>query len=225
MGRLCATFVLGTMLWTLSCASSSHIAPESIEPGSFEEYARLSQEHYEKAERTNTRKGKMNLTKQGMMQGDRCVAKNPNYAPCYFYRALNTGLYYQNRIIGYPTALTMIAADAQKVIQLDPNFEQGGGYRLLGKLYLEAPGLGLGMTAITRDLHKAAFNLGQAVQKAPEYAENHLFLAEVLVELQDKEHARQHVLETRRLMQIGSYREKDRKTWKKILRKLERELR
>ena len=75
-------------------------------------------------------------------------------AGCHFYRAVNTGLYYEATALGYQKGLKVMIADALRVIELEPTYEKGGAYRLLGNIYLKAP-LSASKWRGTRDLEKA----------------------------------------------------------------------
>ncbi len=176
------------------------------------------------ASQTETRGAQMGLAKKGVFYARRCTELAPRKADCHFYEALNTGLYYQARVLGYPSGMVRIAAAAEKVIALDPHFEEGGGYRVLGKLYLEAPAFNLGTNQIQRDLEKSRHYLQQAIQVAPDYPENHLFLAETLLELEERESAKQHLGEARRQLPANQFSREDKKTWHELIEKLEKKL-
>jgi tetratricopeptide (TPR) repeat protein len=62
--------------------------------------------------------------------------------------------------------------DMKKALELDPTIENGGPNRALGKLYLELPFFLGGST------EKSIYHLQEAVRLAPDYAENHLGLAQ-----------------------------------------------
>ena len=62
--------------------------------------------------------------------------------------------------------------DMKKALDLDPVIENGGPHRALGKLYLELPFFLGGNT------DQSVYHLEEAVRLGPDFAENHLGLAQ-----------------------------------------------
>ena len=75
--------------------------------------------------------------------------------------------------------------DMKKAVELDPKVNHAGPHRALGKLYLELPFF------LGGDSDKAVFHLKEAVRLAPDYAENHLGLAQILVKKNNSTQARE----------------------------------
>jgi len=75
-------------------------------------------------------------------------------------------------------AADKIRADATILVALDPRFEEGGGYRILGRLHDQAPRMVAQTDWISRD--EALRNLRLAIQTDPSNFSNRLFLAEAL---------------------------------------------
>jgi tetratricopeptide (TPR) repeat protein len=73
-------------------------------------------------------------------------------------------------------AADKIRTDATILIALDPRFEEGGGYRVLGRLHDQAPRMVAQTDWISRD--EALRNLRLAIQIDPANFANRLFLAE-----------------------------------------------
>lgn len=121
------------------------------------------------------------LAQQGRDYAERCLMTAPEEPGCYYWRAVNTGVYYRLHVLGYQTGVKQMIADCEKVIELDPRYDHGGAYRILGQLYTQLPQTGGRPDSITRDLSKAEEALRKAVQLSPDYPENHLALAETLV--------------------------------------------
>ncbi len=117
---------------------------------------------------------------KGVAFAEQCLELEPESAGCYFWRAANTGLYYRIRIIGYQRGVKQMIADCKRVIAIDPSYEYGGAYRLLGQIYTQLPQTGSHVDSITRDLGLAESYLHKAVTIAPDYPENQLALAETL---------------------------------------------
>ncbi len=187
-----------------------------------EDQLKAAMEAYTLADAAGTRGEKMGFAKKGVTYAKQCAQLDPKRAACYFYQALNTGLYYQAKIFGYPKAMIRIAKAAHKVNELDPLYEQAGGYRILGKLYLEAPAFNLGSNVVRKDLDKSRAYLEQAVKSAPDYPENHLFLAETLVAQDEWDKARNHLNTAEKQIASSEYTEKELNDWNKIIRKLKK---
>ena len=92
-----------------------------------------------------------------------------------------------------------MVANCESLISIDPSYENGGCYRILGNIYAQAPSFSLNPKNITQDLDKSVENLRQAVQVAPAYALNHLFLSRSLEAVGDKSAAVSELKEFDRL--------------------------
>ncbi len=179
-----------------------------------------AQEAFDRASQSKKRAEKIAISKKGMDYAAQCVNLKPKQAACYFYQALNTGLYYEARVFGYASGMVKIAQAAQQVTQLDPTFEQAGGYRILGQLYLKAPVFNIGSNEVTRDLDKSRDYLEQAVSLAPEYPENHLFLAETLAAQEEWPLVKKHLDTAQQLIATGSFTRLEKQSWTKLQGKL-----
>jgi len=120
------------------------------------------------------------LAQAGIRSADACLDKSPNLAGCYYWRAVNTGLYYKIRIIGYQDGIKKMISDCDKINSLDPSYNNAGAYRMLGEIYTQLPQTGAHPDSVIRDLVLAEQYLQKAVELAPDYPENHLALAEAL---------------------------------------------
>ncbi len=97
----------------------------------------------------------------------------------YYYRAIAVGIFSDlNRRNARP-AMRAIRDDALAAIELHESHDYGGPHRLLGALYLRAPGPPAGIGSIRR----AAQHLEKAREIAPNHPENLNFLAEVYLKL------------------------------------------
>ena len=75
------------------------------------------------------------LAVDGIDFAERCLMRDPENAGCYYWRAVSTGLYYKIRVIGYQDGIRQMIADCKKVIEIDPSYDSGGAYRMLGQIY------------------------------------------------------------------------------------------
>jgi len=106
-----------------------------------------------------------------------------NAAPSYFWTAVAWGEW--ALAVGKLNAARTGAAErirdyARMVIALDSEFEEGGGYRVLGRLHDQAPRIPLLTGWVSRK--EALRNLRLAVKVAPENFVNRHFLSEALAE-------------------------------------------
>jgi len=136
---------------------------------------------YSSMKETNRRMAK-DLAKEGVDYAERCLMHAPENAGCYYWRAVNTGLYYKIRIVGYQRGIKQMIEDCKKVIAINPDYDHAGAYRMLGQIYTKLPQTGARPDSVTRDLPLAEKYLRKATQLAPDYPENYLALAEVLFE-------------------------------------------
>jgi tetratricopeptide (TPR) repeat protein len=120
---------------------------------------------------------------------EECVMKQPENAACYYYRAMNTGVYYAAHVAGYQDGIKSMINDCKKVISLDEKFDHAGAYRTLGKIYTDMPEITLTRNGIRRDLDLAIKYLEKAVQIDPSYPENFIYLANALFEAGKRDEA------------------------------------
>ncbi|MDQ5858499.1 MAG: hypothetical protein M3542_09535 [Acidobacteriota bacterium] len=111
------------------------------------------------------------------------LAGERDAAPTYFWTAVAWGEWgllsgrYQAAKAG---AAKKVRDYAATVIALDPSFEEGGGYRILGRLHHRAPRIPYVTGWVSRG--EAIRNLRLAVKVAPENFVNRHFLAEALAD-------------------------------------------
>ncbi len=104
----------------------------------------------------------------------------------------------------------------KRLMELDPSYEYGGPYRVLGRLYTKLPALMGG------DLDLAERYLRKAVSLGPGYWLNHLYLAAVLLEKGKEKEARALVARVRDGELLQGL-EPESRFWKKSAARLLRE--
>ena len=186
------------------------------------ESIRLAQQKALAAE-SASRKQMEKLAQDGIAASQECLARAPEEAGCYYWRAVNTGLYYQAHVLGYQTGVKQMLSDAEKVIQLQPSYANAGAYRLLGQLYTELPQTSSRAENIVQDLSKAEQYLKQAIQLAPQYPENHLALAANLLKQERFTEAKTELLNAKNLVPQWK-RDHSYASWLVSTKKLEGEL-
>ncbi len=143
------------------------------EPGSPQWQWRLARSHYAIAKRTEDEDIAIQHFDQCIEHSSRTLEMQPDSAIGYFFRAICRGK--QGEMKGMWSSLGIIdpfEEDMKKALQLDPTIQNGGPNRALGKLYLELPFFLGGST------NQSIYHLKEAVRLSPDYAENHLGLAQ-----------------------------------------------
>lgn len=115
--------------------------------------------------------------------------KTPEEAACYYYHAINTGIYYSAHVAGYQNGLKTMIRDCKKVISFNEKLDHGGAYRTLGKIYTDVPETMLSKNGVVRDVELAIEYLQKAVALDGSYPENHIYLAGALLEAGRKKEA------------------------------------
>ncbi|MDA8560816.1 tetratricopeptide repeat protein [Nitrospinae bacterium] len=160
------------------------------EPNQVEWQWRLARSHYSIAKR-NKDTHQFDLC---IEHSSRALEINPDSAISYFFRALCRGK--QGEIKGIWSSLGIIESfeeDMKKALELDPNIQNGGPNRALGKLYLELPFFLGGSTS------QAINHLKESVRLGPDHAENHLGLAEAYYSINNFTAARKSLSTLQRL--------------------------
>jgi tetratricopeptide (TPR) repeat protein len=110
------------------------------------------------------------------------LRKVPDAAPLFFWAAAAWGEWaerHSRMSAASQGAAARVRDLAQSVIDLDPELEEGGGYRILGRLHDVSPRIPLLTGWVSR---KAALeNLRRANELAPDNTVNQLFLAEAIL--------------------------------------------
>jgi len=105
----------------------------------------------------------------------------PDVVPCFLWASVNWGkwaLVFGKTAAARQGAAAKIRDYATAVVQLDPSFDEGGGYRVLGRLHHQTPSIPFITGWASRS--EALKNLRLAVEKAPRNFVNRLYLAEAI---------------------------------------------
>lgn len=130
------------------------------------------------------------------------LRKDSDAAPSFFWSSVTWGewsLSFGKLQAAKTGAASTIRDYAQTVVFLDPSFEEGGGYRILGRLHDQAPWIPFITGWVSRD--EALRYLRLALQKGPRNSVNIHFLAECLWEGDAKQKTEAIALEERVLAQ------------------------
>ena len=135
---------------------------------------RLARVHYALAK--NFEESRVHHYDQCIMLSSQAIELKSNSAISYFYRGLCRGK--KGELQGILASLGIIGPfqeDMKKAVRLDPTVNHSGPHRALGKLYLELPFF------LGGDFDKSEFHFMESIRLAPDFAENHLGLAQVLM--------------------------------------------
>ncbi len=136
---------------------------------------------------------------KGKAYAARCIELSPQTPECYYWRAVNTGLYHEVRIIGYQDGIKQMIADCDLMIAHGKgSYDNAGPYRIPGQIYTRLPQTGGRPDSVTRDLDKADQYLRKAIEVAPDYPENHIAYARALYEQDEYEQALEQLVIAKR---------------------------
>ncbi len=127
---------------------------------------------------------------QGVNFGEQGIAADENCLEANMWLAVNYGFFGQEK--GMMKSLTLIAPIkkmAEKAVELDEGYFYGGPWRVLGRLYHQAPGFPISVGSSK----KALECLKKALTFGPKFYLNHLFLAEFYISDGKKSPAKEHL--------------------------------
>jgi hypothetical protein len=149
----------------------------------YEKARRVGDEAIRILERRARGKGVTSFEGRSLADIAAAVHSDRDAAPAFFWTAVAWGQWAltSGKVQAARTgAAEKIRDDADVVIALDPEFEEGGGYRILGRLHYQAPKLPFLTPWVSRD--KALENLRHAVAINGRNFVNRHFLAEALAD-------------------------------------------
>ncbi len=153
---------------------------------------------------------------KGKKLGQRMTNKHPESASLKFWYAINLGRWAEEYGV-LAAAREGIAGTmrelCKEVIRLDPQYEGGGGYWLLGRVHYKSPYIPLFLNWPSNE--RAIKNFEKALEIAPDEPLTHLYYAEVLLDEGRTKEGREHLgrildLPTREAMKIEDRRTKHR---------------
>ena len=187
-----------------------------LAPNDFEVLWRQARHHFTIAEKSRSDGVKKREGKVGWGFADRAIKAKPNHPAGHFWASACVG--------EYSTGAGLIAAIRQGIagkferyaratIKRGAKYEQGGGYRALGRYYYELPWP-------KRDLDKSIALLTKAVRAGPVKARNYAWLAESLIKEGEKAKAKKVLQDCLAKARPGAEDYPDGVKFKRICRKL-----
>ena len=125
-----------------------------------------------------TREIRLENAIKGREWAEAAIAKGPENGTAHYLAAYLAGIEAQNHTLKGLALAPVIERHALEAARLKPELDHGGPDRMLGELYLRAPGPPVSMG----DLEKALVHYKRAVVRAPDFFENRLGLAETYLE-------------------------------------------
>lgn len=129
------------------------------------------------AERAASGEDALAAAERGRSMADAAVARWPHSAAAHYLLAYATGLVAEHRPLQALELVPVIEREAQLAADLDAAIDNGGPERMLGELYLRAPGfpISIGDSALAVEHYR------RAVALAPDHRANRLGLVEALL--------------------------------------------
>ncbi|HTI70373.1 MAG TPA: tetratricopeptide repeat protein [Candidatus Limnocylindria bacterium] len=154
---------------------------------SMEAVAALGRTCFDYADVEDAKDKKASIAQEGIDACEKALQLNASSAVLHYYLAQDLGQLAQTKKLGALKLLRQMEDHWQKALMLDANLEHAGPDRSLGLLYQMAPGW---PTSIGNNA-KARKHFEHAVELAPDFPENRLFLAEALLKWKEKTKARE----------------------------------
>ena len=125
------------------------------------------------------------VSEEAVSAASRAVEINPGHPAGHFWLGTAYGFYGEAKgALKSLALLEPVKEEMAAVIRLDPGYEGGGAYLVLGRLYFFLPGF------LGGDNRKAVDYIRTALKHGPRRWVNHLFLAEVYINEGRKREAR-----------------------------------
>lgn len=126
----------------------------------------------------------LELFQKGIDWSNRAISLDPQNPGGYFWLGVNNGKYGETRGVIKSLFLVSPIKDAMnKVIAIDPDYEYGGAYRVLGRMYFKLPRFAGG------GIDKSIEYLKKSLASAPDISTTRLFLAECYLSQKDYKRA------------------------------------
>lgn len=153
-------------------------------------YGLLSEINYWLGEYAEDADDKLFFFNEGVECGESGLTINADSLESNFWLSVNSGSYGQEKGIMQSLAMiTPIKNAAEKALKIDESYFYGGPWRVLGRLYYKAPGFPFSIG----NTKKAVEHLEKAVELAPKFYLNRLFLAEAYMSNREKSKAREQL--------------------------------
>jgi tetratricopeptide (TPR) repeat protein len=160
------------------------------DPAKSEGWWKLSRALYWVGDKSQSKDAKRALFQEGIEAAKKAIGINANEAASHYWLGVNYGLYGKSK--GVMKSLSLvdpIKKEMAAVIKIDPKYNEGGAYMVLGNMYFVLPGIAGGSN------DKAMENLKTAIKYGPKNWTAYNYLAEVYID-EDMNDEAKKLLET-----------------------------
>ncbi len=133
------------------------------------------------AQSAEERGEQLEMARRGLDPAQQVARRRPESALAHYLAAYLTGLVAEADPLRGLAGVRAIEEAALRARELNPHLDEGGPDRMLGELYLQAPGPPISVG----DPEKAVKHFRSAVDVAPGFAGNRLGLAEALLAMEE----------------------------------------
>ncbi|BBM84273.1 tetratricopeptide repeat protein [Candidatus Uabimicrobium amorphum] len=204
-----------------SLEKSIAMAKSAIEKDPYyaDAYWRVSRAYHSLYDLTDDNDKKDSFALAGIKYAQQGMQADSKSAPCLYYQAICLGLYSQLHTLTSMGRIEQMLKSGKKAAEIDGSFSNAGPHRLLGYIYLQAPeSLGIG------DLDLAIEHFEKAMEIAPNYAGNLVARAQVHIEDDELEEARellQQVVSREDFVDMSHALQESKKEAQKLLESIE----
>ena len=154
---------------------------------------------------------KKDVYDKGRNLGEKMIDRYPDSVPIKFWYAANIGRWAD--VHSFMRAATSgiskkLRRICKNIIKKNPNYQDGGGYRILAQVHFYSPSIPIVMGWPSKD--KALELVEKALKIAPENPTNKMLYANILLEFDRKEEGKELLHEIRRMTPRASHKIEDR---------------
>lgn len=151
-------------------------------------YWRMARIEYWIGDHTGNNGEKKRIFEQGIYHAKKAVQKAGDKPEGHYWLGINYGVYGEAKgILKSLSLVKPIKEEMNKVLALDPSFDDGGADRVLGRVYHELPGFAGGSKK------KALEHLLKSREMGPRVGLTRIYLADTYLSLDEIEKARQEL--------------------------------
>jgi hypothetical protein len=183
------------MLAITACATRPHPPPPnpSAEPSSVEALAAAIEADAKRSDHEPDSKIRRELAAEASRDAQACLSREPQAAPCLYWRAVALGLEARAHPTRAGETLSNMLDTLGRAESADPNYDEAGPARVRALVLIRAPGWPLG----PGDAEAGLVAARRAVTLRPLYPPNLLAMGEVLAKTGDASGAREYYARAR----------------------------
>ena len=156
--------------------------------GDYDVYWRMARVEYWLGDHAATKDEKVKLFGLGVYHGKKAIALEPGKPDGHYWLGVNYGSY--GEVKGVLKSLSLVGpikGEMNKVLAIDPAYEDGGADQLLGRLYYELPGFFGGSDK------KSLEHLLKSKELGPRVGLTRIYLADTYLDLGEVQKAREEL--------------------------------